>query len=301
MEISGFTAEDVIGRLFPEVGIIPEEYIPGILDKFTRAKTGEAIAIYEIEIRTKSGRRIPIEVNMSNYLDMEGRVIGRIGVFRDISERKRADEVFKSALREKEVLLREIHHRVKNNMQVISSLINLQAARLEDPSAKEMLRESQRRIRTMALIHEKLYQSTDLNRIHFSEYVRSLCVHLFHGFQADPAKIRLKLDLEDISLDVSTSIPCGLIVNELVSNSLKHAFPDGREGEIAVHFHRTGGGELELLVSDDGVGFPRDLDFRNTGTLGMQIVTMLAEQIDGTISRDDERGTSFRISFASSA
>ena len=301
LAISEYSEEEAIGRPFPEVGGIPEEYVPVMLERFERAAEGETISLYDMAIQTKSGRRIPIEVNMSDYRDMEGRVIGRIGVFRDISERKRADEVLKSALREKEVLLREIHHRVKNNMQVISSLINLQAARLEDPRAREMLRESQRRIRTMALIHEKLYQSTDLNRINFSEYVRSLCVHLFHGFQVDPTKIRLNLDLEDISLDVSSSIPCGLIVNELVSNSLKHAFPDGREGEIAVHFHRTDGEGLELRVSDDGVGFPPDLDFRNTGTLGMQIVTMLAEQIDGTISREGGRGTSFRISFAPSS
>jgi len=301
LAISEYSEEEAFGRPFPEVGVIPEEYIPLLQEKFGGAAEGETISLYDMAIRTKSGRRIPIEANMSDYRDMKGRVIGRIGVFRDISERKRADAVLKSALREKEILLREIHHRVKNNMQVISSLINLQAARLEDPSTREMLRESQRRIRSMALIHEKLYQSTDLNRINFSEYVRSLCVHLFHGFQVDPKIVRLKLDLEDISLDVSSSIPCGLIVNELVSNSLKHAFPDGREGEIAVSFHRTDGEGLELRVTDDGIGVTPNFDFRNTGTLGMQIVTMLVEQIGGTISREAEAGTSFRIAFAGSA
>jgi len=211
--------------------------------------------------------------------------------------RKRAEAQIKAQLQEKDVLLKEVHHRVKNNMQVISSLLNLQSRQIKDPNVLEMFKESQRRIRSMALIHERLYQSSDLSRIEFSQYLRNLATHLFHSYKADSSRIRLKIDAEEVFLNINTAIPSGLIINELVSNALKHGFPEGRSGELDIDLHRVGGDGYVLQVKDDGVGFPEGLDFRKTGTLGMQIISTLVEQIEGRLELSRENGTAFRVEF----
>jgi len=212
-------------------------------------------------------------------------------------ERKRAEATLRASLYEKEVLLKEIHHRVKNNMQVISSLLNLQSSHLKDKAAIEMFRESQHRIRSMALVHEKLYQSKDLSRIDFSKYIESLIIFLFHSYQVNSDLVRMKTEVGDVLLGINSAIPCGLIINELVMNAVKHAFPGGRKGEIIVSLKPSGGDRFTLSVSDDGVGFPAGLDFHKTETLGMQLVTMLVDQLDGTISLERKRGTRFEIVF----
>ncbi len=226
-----------------------------------------------------------------------GEMQGVIEYLRDITERKTAEDRLQTSLSEKEVLLREIHHRVKNNMQVISSLLNLQSRRIQDSDVLEMFRESQRRIRSMALIHERLYQSSDLSRIEFAQYLRNLASHLFHSYQVSANRVRLRLDTEEVFININTAIPCGLIVNELISNALKHAFPEGRTGEVAVELRRVQGDGYILRVSDDGVGLPDGLDFRSTETLGMQIVNTLVSQLDGAIQFTRDQGTAFSISF----
>ncbi|MBC7185646.1 MAG: PAS domain S-box protein [Calditrichaeota bacterium] len=212
-------------------------------------------------------------------------------------ERKRSSEQLKASLREKEVLLKEIHHRVKNNMQVISSMLNLQSGCVANPEVEAVLRDSQNRVRSMALIHEKLYQSRDLSRIDFSDYIRKLTDDLFRSYSVNPERITLTTHAEEVSLGIDAAIPCGLIINELVSNCLKHAFPDGRSGEVQVSLLPKNG-MYELRVKDNGVGFPKDLDFRNTDSLGLQLVTTLTEQLDGTIELNcNGEGTEFRILF----
>jgi PAS domain S-box-containing protein len=211
--------------------------------------------------------------------------------------RKKVDAQVKASLEEKDVLLKEIHHRVKNNMQVISSLLNLQSRHLHDPKVAEAFRDSQRRIRSMALIHERLYQSSDLSRIEFSQYLRNLATHLFHSYQVDANRIRLRIDAEPIYLNINTAIPCGLIVNELVSNSLKHGFPGDRGGEVAVELRRVPEDGYLLRVKDDGIGFPEGLDIHRTETLGMQVVTTLASQIDAAIDLSRVPGTEFCVHF----
>jgi PAS domain S-box-containing protein len=226
-----------------------------------------------------------------------GQMKGVIEYVRDITERKKAEDGLQASLREKEVLLREVHHRVKNNMQVISSLLNLQSRHVQDGRVLDMFKESQRRIRSMALIHERLYQSSDLSRIEFSQYLRNLATHLFHSYQVDSSRVRLHLDAEEVFLNINTAIPCGLIVNELVSNALKHGFPDGRTGEVGLELHRVAGDGYRLRVRDDGVGFPEGLDFRRTETLGMQIIVTLVSQIDASIELRRERGVEFEVVF----
>ncbi len=213
-------------------------------------------------------------------------------------ERKQSEYRTRIALKEKEVLLKEVHHRVKNNLQVITSLLKLQSDRIVDKQALEMFKESQNRVRSMALIHEKLYQSKDLANIDFKGYIIDLVGGLLQSYAQDAHKIVLNRNIKDISLDVETAIPCGLIINELVSNSLKHAFPDGREGEINIKFHSSDDNKLELIVSDDGVGIPENMDIRNTESLGLHLVNILAEdQLKGELKLDRSKGTIFRISF----
>ncbi|HEX2694810.1 MAG TPA: histidine kinase dimerization/phosphoacceptor domain -containing protein [Acidobacteriota bacterium] len=203
----------------------------------------------------------------------------------------------KSSLQEKEVLLKEIHHRVKNNMQVISSLLSLQSRHLDDPKAIGMFKDSQHRIRSMALVHEKLYQSKDLSKIDFGQYLQNLVVYLVPSYQVDSGRVQLKIDVGDAALGINSAIPCSLIVNELVTNALKHAFPGGRKGEVRVNLRRGADGRSTLTVGDNGVGWPRGADFRKTDTLGMQLVTMLVDQLDGAIELVRKSGTAFRISF----
>ena len=214
----------------------------------------------------------------------------------------------KQSLEEKEVLLKEIHHRVKNNLQVISSLLYLQSKNIKDKGTLAVFQESQNRVRSMALVHERLYQSPDLARVDFAGYVRSLANYLLRSYGVNPNVIKLKIHLDNVLLGVDTAIPCGLIINELVSNSLKHAFPAppfipparGGErggGEIRIEL-RADDGQFTLMVSDNGVGFPRDLDFRDAGSLGLQLVNTLVEQLEGTIELDRSGGTTFKITFA---
>jgi PAS domain S-box-containing protein len=266
----------------------------------TRTTLKTAQAAYEVVTKIGTGGEVTGWLDLYSFplIDQKtGQMKGVIEYVRDITERKKAEDKLQASLREKEVLLREIHHRVKNNMQVISSLLNLQSHHIQDPHVLDMFKESQRRIRSMALIHERLYQSSDLSRIEFSQYLRNLATHLFHSYQVDSSRIRLALDAEEVFLNINTAIPCGLIVNELVSNALKHGFPDGRSGEVGVELHRIEGDGYELKVRDDGVGFPEGLDFRRTQTLGMQIVVTLVSQIDAAIELRSERGTEFKVIF----
>jgi len=211
--------------------------------------------------------------------------------------RKRAEVQVRASLDEKEVLLKEIHHRVKNNLQVISSLLNLQSNVVEDKEVEEMFKESRDRVRSMALTHEQLYRSDDLAGVDFGRYIRDLGNALFRSYGVDPDAVRLTVEAEDVSLALDTAIPCGLMVNELVSNCLKHAFPEGGGGEILIRLTSGDDGRYTLTVGDNGVGFPEDTDHHSSPTLGLQLVNSLADQLGGTMELDRSEGTEFRISF----
>jgi PAS domain S-box-containing protein len=211
----------------------------------------------------------------------------------EIAERKRVEQRMLSSLQEKEVLLKEIHHRVKNNLQIISSLLSLQSE-ISGQDQARTFRESQDRIRSMALIHEKLYQARDISRVDFAEYVRSLTSYLCRSYVTGPG-IELDVEIDGISLDIDKAIPCGLIINELVSNSLKYAFPD-RPGQICIRLTGCGNG-YTLVVEDNGTGLPSGLDFRNTPSLGLQLVNTLVGQLEGTIELTRDNGTTFTITF----
>ena len=218
-------------------------------------------------------------------------------VVRDITDRKRDEEQIKASLAEKEVLLKEIHHRVKNNLQVISSLLKLQSRYIQDDRVIEMLKESQNRVRSMALVHEQLYQSKDLSDIDFAEYIQNLSHNLFQAYEIHAEGIKLETNIAPCSLNIDTAVPCGLIINELVTNSLKYAFGE-IQGKIKIDFNLDNNRVCVLTVSDSGIGFPQDLDYRNSRTLGLRLVGSLVKQIRGTIKLLETTGTSFQIIFS---
>jgi PAS domain S-box-containing protein len=244
------------------------------------------------------GLGIYLQVSTSPIFDESGEIFGSVHMARDITERKKAEELINASLKEKEVLMKEIHHRVKNNMTVISSLLNLQSGYIEDAQYKEMFNESMNRIKTMALIHEKLYRSKDLARIKFSDYIEDMADSIYKTYGLNFDQIKLKQNIEKTSFSIDVAIPCGLIVNELLSNSLKHAFPENREGEISVTLLTNDKDEIELTVGDNGVGMPEGLNFRHTDSLGMNLINGLVTQLQGKIELHTEKGTEFRITFA---
>ena len=255
--------------------------------------TGEST---EVEIIGKSGEIGVAELRLVET-EWEGESAYLTSI-RDITERKRSEDQIRAALKEKEVLLKEIHHRVKNNLQVISSLLKLQSRNIKDEKTLEMFKESQNRVRSMALIHEKLYQSSDLANIDFGGYVSDLVGNLFQSYGENTGKVALKKDIEDISLGVEAAIPCGLIINELISNALKYAFPDGRKGEIKIALQPSDENKVRLTVSDNGIGIPENFDIKNTKSLGLHLVNILAEdQLKGEVELDRTNGTKFSIKF----
>jgi len=247
----------------------------------------------ECRFLTKTGEVVWVHGEARLIPDESGQPVLLQGVAFDITETKKAAEIVKSSLREKELLLKEIHHRVKNNLQITSSLLRLQAAKIADAAVRQVLRESQDRIRSMALVHEMLYRSQDLARVDFPQYVRALVPQLFRSYNPG-GRIRYRVEIDEIVFGVDLAVPCGLIINELVANALKHAFPGDRRGEICVRM-RLEQDRYRLSVEDDGIGFPAGLDVSQTGTLGLQLVRTLTEQIGGRLQEKTGQGTAFII------
>lgn len=232
-------------------------------------------------------------VSASPIFDTDGNVLGSVHIARDITERHIMEQKLQKALNEKEVLLKEVHHRVKNNLMMISSLLNIQSRYIKDQDMKDILQESRNRAKSMALIHQKLYQTDDVNNIEFSEYLRSLATEIRHSYSR--SRIELKLDLEHHIVDVDHAIPLGLIATELIINSFKHAFPQGT-GVISVRFYKEND-SFYMIIQDDGMGFPTDLDFKTQGNMGMNLVNALTDQINGSIDLERDHGTKFILEF----
>ncbi len=332
--ISGIKKSEASGKKLKEV--LHSFFSNGEEEYFRSALKGNRIiARGKILKDFKSDKEYFVEAHYSPIYDKEEKVVGGLAVLRDstqrkaaldnleqtklqlekmvqertralsianeelkkeISQRKTAQEQIHESLKEKIVLLREIHHRVKNNLQIVSSLLNLQAGYITDKKVLEILKESQNRIRSMALIHEKLYQSPDLDKINFSEYIQSLTKDLFRSYQSQLNRINIRSEVGEIFLEIDQSILCGLIINELISNAIKHAFKGKGKGEILVQLFQDGE-DYQIIVKDDGIGFPKDIDIENTDSLGLQLVTSLTGQMSGKIDIKSNNGTVVKISF----
>jgi len=332
--MSGIKRDETRGKTLKEV--MPSFFRDGEEEFFRSALKGNRITARGKFIRDiRSEREYFVEAQYSPIFDKESKVVGGLAVLRDsterraalikleqtkarleemvkertkelsvaneelkkeVSQRKLAQEQINESLKEKIVLLREIHHRVKNNLQIVSSLLNLQAGYITDKKILEVFKESQTRIRSMALIHEKLYQSRDLDKINFSDYIDSLIKDLFKSYRSQLNRINISCETGQIFLEIDQAILCGLIINELISNSIKHAFTGREEGEILVRLFNEGN-EYQIVVEDNGIGFPNDFDIENTDSLGLQLVTSLTSQMAGKLDITSENGTSVKISF----
>ncbi len=248
----------------------------------------------ELTFLHRDGTPFPCEVSSAIFMDGTGQKRTSV-MLRDVTERVRAEDQIRASLREKEILLKEIHHRVKNNMQLISSMLSMECRRATDGRVRDVFGDTMNRIRTMALVHERLYQSGSLAAIEFKEFLGSLAsdlqkYHSVHG-------VSTVLEAEEVSLGIDAAIPCGLIVNELVSNAFKHAFAGLTSGRITIRLRRLDGGTAELRVEDDGVGFPQGIEIHKPSSMGMTLVTLLVQQIDGTIQLERDGGTRFVVAF----
>ncbi|CAH2602247.1 putative Histidine kinase [Rhodovastum atsumiense] len=275
----GYDRQDLIGQMV-EILVPPpaQGRHPGLRHGFFRDPRARPMgAGRDLYARRKDGSTVPVEIGLSPVETEDGPMV--LSAIVDISDRKHKEERIQAALLEKDVLLGEIHHRVKNNLQIVHSLLDLGSARIEDRRALEMLRESQNRIRSMALIHQNLYESKDFANTDFATFLEKMVPILVSSYAVDPARIAVITEAVSVRLPINLAIPCGLVVNELVSNALKHAFPDGRSGEIRIRLAMDGAEHVVLSVSDDGIGMQADLDLGLSETLGLQLVTLLADQL----------------------
>ena len=266
------------------------------LEAIEKAKKGE-VGYFEGFCPTNKGKPKWWSVQISPICDAGGKVDKLLSISRDITKQKKALTQIQKALKEKTVMLQEIHHRVKNNMQIISSLLNLQSSNITDQKALESLRICRNRIKAMALIHESLYESQDFAEVDFASYIKKMTTHLFAAHRSLSDRINIKMDVENICLDINKAIPVGLIINELVSNAFAHGFPGKKKGSVSIKMHADGKESYNLVVSDTGVGLPKKYDWKNPITLGIQLVSDLVKQIDGALDIRREKGTKVKIQF----
>lgn len=294
LEMFGYDRlDEVVGQ--PIYPVIHPDERDRVTEIERRRQSGEpAQSRFEFKGVKKDGTLIYLEVSVAR-ITYRGEP-ATLNYLRDVTERREAEEQIKTSLREKEVLLKEVHHRVKNNLQVVSSLLFLQSQTVKDEETRRILEESRNRVKSMAFIHKQLYQSTNVAQIDFSPYVRNLARNLLDSYRTNGDGVALDVHVEDVFLSLDIAIPCGLIINELVSNALKHAFLNGSEGQISVDLHRVGEKNV-LIVSDNGVGLPGEIDVLNTETLGLQLVSALVMQIEGRLELTRDKGTVFKISF----
>lgn len=293
----GYSRLELLGASVETLLPLPlREHHPHLRDAFLTAPSARPMGKgRDLYARRKDGQEIPVEIGLNPIETEEG--IKILSAIVDISDRKQKELKIQAALAEKNVLLGEIHHRVKNNLQIIHSLLDLQSNRISDPVALELLRDSQNRIRSMALIHQSLYQSNDFVEVNLGTVLDALIPTLVESYNVDHSRIRYELSATDVLLSINQAIPCGLIVNELIANALKHAFPGDREGVIQVLLEREGDEGIHLSVTDDGIGIPEDFDLNNTTTLGLQLVKILVEQLGATLQINCSSPTRFDISF----
>jgi PAS domain S-box-containing protein len=295
-KITGYSAQEVIGHncRFLQGN---DRQQPG-LQAIRKAIQNQQNCLVTIRNYRKDGSLFWNELSISPIYDDQGNLTHFIGIQNDVTARKLAEEQIKSSLEEKDILLKEVHHRVKNNLLVVSSLLYWQAEYLSDPVAIKIFEQSQYRIQSMALIHEKLYQSKNLAEIDLSEYLQTVAQQLEYSFNLDSRKITINFDLQPIFLNIETVTPCGLIVNELISNAFEHAFPHHETGQIWIRVKEDEKKQVIITIEDNGVGFPADLDFQNTESLGLQLICLLTKQLNGKITVSSHQGTAFTLTFS---
>ncbi len=286
----GNTYQSMMNIIHPDDRLVITESLNGALNKSIPFANDYRILRPDGTVRILSSKGEVIK-------DSNGKPLRIVGTEQDITEQKLADEKIKSSLKEKEMLLQEIHHRVKNNLQVISSLLRLQSRYINDQKSIDIFKETQNRVRSIAILHEKLYQSDDLAKIRFDDYVKILAEDLLYFYELDKSNIKMNIDVEEVSLNIETAIPCGLLIDEMVANSLKYAFPNERTGNITIELHSDDDNRFYLSVSDNGIGISGEVDPEKTDTFGMQLIKYLTKQLKATIELDRTNGTTYNLIF----
>ena len=295
-EMGGFTLEESLGRGFAGV-IHPDDRDHALDAWFTIANSGQQHADAFRVVQADGSLRW-VQVRTAPMISDQGELLGHTGTVEDITKQKQVEDQIKASLREKEALLKEIHHRVKNNLQIISSLIYLQAQRIDDPQARQIFEDSQSRISSMALVHDSLYRSDDLTRINLSEYIQTLATRLLYTYQLSSDRVQLKLKVsENIFISLEKAIPCGLILNELMTNALKHGFSDQRSGEITVLLETELSEKICLTVENNGNNLPDLFELQTTRSMGLRLVQALVNQIQGSFELDRIITTRFKVTF----
>ncbi len=292
-KLFGYTEKEVIGKFINNL-IVPEELNEESIGYAKAITSGKTISFESVR-NHKNGTKIDIEA-IGKPIKLGENQLALLVIYRDISVRKKHEQQIMRDLEEKEVLLKEVHHRVKNNMQVISSMLKLQSRYIDDKKALELFKNSQDRVKSMALIHERIYNSPDLASVNFEEYVRNLAHNLFVSSRINSNNVVLEIDIKNIAVNMNKAVPLGLIINELISNALKHAFPNERKGKLSISIKKKKD-KFELIVADDGVGCKKDLEFEKADTLGLQLVHALTQQLKGELQFNSGNGTRFILTF----
>ncbi len=292
----GYDEKDLPGRYLNEI-LAQEDYLEAYRRYAFLNKMKEGY--FDVDVIKKNGELQPINFSFTPVYEND-EIISFVCVGRDNTFHKKSEAKIKAALEEKEILLKEIHHRVKNNLQIISSMLYFQTQQIQDESTLQIFLEGQNRIKTLALIHEKLYQSDDLININIQEYIKSLADSLLRSYGVAIDRIQLTTDIKEVNLSVETCITLGLIVNELLSNSLKYAFPDKQKGNIYISLEPLEGNEFRVTVRDNGIGLPEDFRSEDSNTLGLQLVKSLVNQLRGKLDFENSGGTVFSIEFKDS-
>lgn len=301
-KVFGYRREELVGRCVED--LVPARFAAGHpanrQDYLAHPQPRPMGTGRELFARRQDGSEFPVEIGLNPIVTEQGMMV--LASVVDITERHRAQEILEKALLEKTVLLNELHHRVKNNLQVIASLLNLQASHAGDPRLQTVLNESQSRVKAMALTHQLLYERKDYSRIDLGEYLERLVQLLIGSYRAANQHIALRCSHppEPVHVDLERAIPCGLVVNELVTNAFKHAFPGRSAGEIVIDLQAEGTGSIVLSVADDGVGLPADFELESIRSLGLQLVPLLVDQLGGCLAIERQAGTRFRIDFSPS-
>jgi len=294
--VAGYSEEEFIGKTHKELGFdkkLCDLWEKRITEVFNTGKPSGEIFSWE----SQEGS-IYLDWRVFPEFDKNGNVITVLGVSRDITELKRAEEQIKASLKEKETLLQEIHHRVKNNMQVVSSLLKLQSRKVTDDRTKEVLINSQNRVLAMASVHESLYQSKNLSCIDIRPFITKIIESGFTSYRTESENVSYTLDVDEIGISIDQATPMGLVINELISNSLKYAYPDGRQGEVCIKISQIRDNIIKLIFADDGIGIPTSLDWKNSESMGLKLIVNLVEnQLEGSIEMETDNGTHFNIMF----
>lgn len=281
------------------IGISPEDInrnADEVFGKFEELKSVYMARKSESEVFLGEPLNQWIQAQITPIYDDEDIFQGHLLIIQDINKRKKLEDELKKSLEEKDLMMKEIHHRVKNNFMIIQSLLQLQSRHINDKDVLEIFKESQNRIKSMVFVHQRLYQHDNLKKINFGDYPETLASDIFKSYVSNPDQITLDIDTEDVTIDIDTAIPLGLILNELISNSLKYAFPKGRNGILTVKSYLKGS-KYSLIVSDNGIGFPEDLDYENSDSLGLKLIYSLSDQIGADVKLDTANGTKFEITF----